>query len=538
MGRSPQGPASEVVTFSSVSSSGVKLSDLMVSLSLATDLGFGQPAEHMLRASRISMALGARLGLDTPQLAALYDVSLLTYVGCPVYGNEAAMLFGDDIDFRAHTHEVDLAGFPAMVFMLRRAGSGTAALNRARQAATLMATGGRAVVEQMANHCSGAGALAHRLGLSADVQAGIEQAYARWDGHGVPADLAGDALSLSARISHVAEACEVFQRTAGVDAAVEVIRTRSGTHFDPAVVDAVQPGPEALFAGIDRDTVEEVLEAEPIARAPLTDEELDRSLEAIGDFCDLRCPYFAGHARGTAELVVGAAELMNLPASDARMLRRAALIHDVGRFGVPGSVWDKPGPLIGGDLERMRMHVYYVERIFNRPEPLRQVGRLGATHHERTDGSGYHRGVSGAMLSVPARVLAAADAYHAMTQRRPHRGAMTEADAAGHLRADADAGRLDPAATDAVLLAAGHARVRQRTGGQAGLTARESEVLRLLAEGLPNKAIARQLGISPKTVSNHMEHVYAKLGVSNRAAAAMSAMQFGLVSTAPRPSSN
>jgi DNA-binding CsgD family transcriptional regulator len=142
------------------------------------------------------------------------------------------------------------------------------------------------------------------------------------------------------------------------------------------------------------------------------------------------------------------------------------------------------------------------------------------------------------MLSVPARVLAAADAYHAMTQRRPHRGAMTEADAAGHLRADADAGRLDPAATDAVLLAAGHARVRQRTGGQAGLTARESEVLRLLAEGLPNKAIARQLGISPKTVSNHMEHVYAKLGVSNRAAAAMSAMQFGLVSTAPYPSSN
>ena len=218
----------------------MKLSDLMVSLSLATDLGFGQPAEHMLRASRISMALGARLGLDTRQLAALYDVSLLTYVGCPVYGNEAAMLFGDDIGFRAHTHEVDLAGFPAMVFMLRRAGSGTAALNRARQAATLMATGGRAVVEQMANHCSGAGALAHRLGLSADVQAGIEQAYARWDGHGVPADLAGDALSLSARISHVAEACEVFQRTAGLDAAVEVIRTRSGTHFDPAVVDAVQ----------------------------------------------------------------------------------------------------------------------------------------------------------------------------------------------------------------------------------------------------------------------------------------------------------
>jgi HD-GYP domain-containing protein (c-di-GMP phosphodiesterase class II) len=508
----------------------VKLSDLMVSLSLATDLGFGQPAEHMLRASRISMSLGTRLGLDAAQLAALYDVSLLTYVGCPVYGNEAAMLFGDDIDFRARVHDVDLAGFPAMVFMLRRAGSGSSALNRARQAASLMATGGRAVVEQMANHCSGAGALAHRLGLSADVQAGIEQAYARWDGRGVPGDLAGEALSLAARISHVAEACEVFQRTAGVDAAVEVVRARSGTHFDPAVVDVVQRDPDALFAGIDRDTVEEVLEAEPIARAPLTDDELDRNLEAIGDFCDLRCPYFAGHARGTAELAVAAAELMNLTAAEVSMLRRAALIHDVGRFGVPGSVWDKPGPLIGGGLERMRMHVYYVERIFSRPEPLREVGRLAATHHERADGSGYHRGVSGAMLSNPARVLAAADAYHAMTQRRPYRDSMTEADAARQLRTDADAGRFDPAASEAVLSAAGHASVRQRTGGQAGLTARESEVLGLLAEGLPNKAIARRLGISPKTVSNHMEHVYAKLKVSNRAAAAMSAMQFGLVS--------
>jgi HD-GYP domain-containing protein (c-di-GMP phosphodiesterase class II) len=229
---------------------------------------------------------------------------------------------------------------------------------------------------------------------------------------------------------------------------------------------------------------------------------------------------------------------MDLPAAEARMVHRAALIHDVGRFGVPGSVWDKPGPLIGGDLERMRMHVYYVERIFNRPEPLRQVGRLAATHHERTDGSGYHRGVTGGMLSAPARVLAAADAYHAMTQRRPHRGAMTEADAARHLRSDADAGKLDPAATDAVLAAAGHVILHRRTSGQAGLTPREREVLRLLAEGLPNKAIARRLGISPKTVGNHVEHVYAKLEVSNRAAAAMSAMQSGLMSTGPQHSSN
>ena len=173
-----------------------------------------------------------------------------------------------------------------------------------------MATGGRGVVEQMANHCSAAGELADRLGLSAGVRAGIEQSYARWDGRGVPGDLAGDALALSARISHIAEACEVFQRTAGVEQAVEMVRSRSGTHFDPEIAAAVEPDPEALFEGLDDDTVDEILDAEPIERPPLTDDELDQVLEAIGDFCDLRCPYFAGHSRGTAELVAAAAALL------------------------------------------------------------------------------------------------------------------------------------------------------------------------------------------------------------------------------------
>jgi DNA-binding CsgD family transcriptional regulator len=198
---------------------------------------------------------------------------------------------------------------------------------------------------------------------------------------------------------------------------------------------------------------------------------------------------------------------------------------------VPGSVWDKAGSLTSSDRERMRMHVYYVERIFNRPEPLRRIGLLAATHHERMDGSGYHRGVGATMLSVPARVLAAADAYHAMTQPRPHRAAITDGDAARELRREADEGRLDPVATDAVLSAVGHAGSRSRAGGPAGLTARETDVLGLLARGLPNKGIARELGISPKTVGNRVERIYTKLGVSNRAAAAMRAMQHGVAAS-------
>jgi HD-GYP domain-containing protein (c-di-GMP phosphodiesterase class II) len=502
---------------------------------MATDLGFGQPSEHMLRSARIGMRLGERLGLDAKQLGTLFDVSILTYVGCPVYGNEAALLFGDDIDFRSQALEIDLAGFPAMVFMLRRAGSGTSAFNRARQAATLMASGGRQMIQQMAVHCSAAGALALRLGLDDDVRVGVEQAYARWDGRGFPDDLSGTDVSLAARVSHVAEACEVFQRTAGTETALEVIRARSGTHFDPEITELVSTDPESLFKDLSEDTVEEVLAADPVERYPLSDDELDQGLEAIGDFSDLRCSFFAGHARTTADLVRGATELMQMPATDGRLLYRAALIHDVGRFGVPGSVWGKPGGLTANEQERARLHVYYVERIFNRPEPLRRIGLLAGTHHERMDGSGYHRGIGGTMLSSQARVLAVADAYSAMTQPRPYRPPMSEADTARAIRRDVTEGLLDPTAADAVLATAGHRVPSTRAGGPAGLTPRESEVLALLSTGLANKSIARELRISPKTVSNHIERVYSKLGVSNRTGAAMYAMQYGIVGSRTVP---
>jgi len=509
--------------------SGVRLSEVLLALSIATDLGLGQPAEHLLRATRIGLRIGERLGLEQPELATLYDVSLLTYVGCPIYGNEAAALFGDDIDFRAGAIEVDLAGLTALAFMLRRAGSGTSLANRARQAGRILASGGRPVVEQMANHCSAAGELADRLGLDPQVRTGIEQSYARWDGQGVPTGVGGHELSLAARIAHVAEACEVFERTAGVEAARELVRARRGGHFDPEIAAVVEADPDGLFVGIGDDPDDAVLEAEPVTRSELSEDSLDGVLEAIGDFCDLRCPYFAGHARGTAELVTGALRQLGRPDGEIRLARRAAFVHDLGRFGVPGSVLDKAGPLTGRELERVRMHSYYVERIFARPEPLRRIGLLAATHHERMDGSGYHRGTSGALLSVPARVLAAADVYHALTQHRPHRSARSPSEAAATVRDEVRDGRLEGTAVEAVLAAAGQVAARPRPGRGPDLTVREAEVLALLVQGLPNKAIAKQLGITPKTAGNHVEHLYTKLGVTNRAAATMRALQDGLV---------
>lgn len=503
--------------------SGVALADVLAALSLATDLGLGQPAEHMQRSSRIAMGLGRRLRLDDDLLRSLREVSLLTYVACPVYGDDVAASFGDDIAFRAGVPDVDLAGLPAMVYMLRRAASSGPALQRARRMGRLVATRGQDVLAQMADHCAAAGELAGSLGLDEIVRMGIEQSYARWDGQGFPS-VGGEEIPLLARISHVAETAEVFHRAGGVDAAVDVARARSGAQFDPAVVDVLVTDPHPLFANLD----DPLPDPDPNPR-PLSDDDLDAALGAIGDFCDLRCHSFAGHAHGTAELAAAAAAEMQLPDATARLLRRAALVHDTGRSGVPAPIWQKPGALTTTETERMRMHAYLVERMFSRPEPLGRVGRLAAAHHERMDGSGYHRGLSGSLIAAPARILAAADAYHAMGQRRPHRRALDPDEAAAELRADAADGRLDPVAVDAVLNAAGHTTPGRRAGGPEGLTARETEVLALLARGLANKQIARELSISPKTVSNHVEHVYAKLGVSSRAAAALHAMRHGLV---------
>lgn len=510
--------------------SGVRLADLLVSLSLLTDLGFGQPSEHLLRSARIGLRIGQRLGLDTSQLTTLYDVGLLTYVGCSTYGDDTATLFGNDIDVRALAAGQDLAGLPAMMFMLRRVGHGRRAVGRALEITSFLATGGRDVAQQMAGHCSAAGALADRLGLGSDVRRGVEQAYARWDGRGVPDDLSGAQLSLAARISHVAEACEVMERTVGVEAAVDLVCARTGTQFDPEVTAAVAASPESLFDGISEDCIDQIMASEPVVRPQLSEEELDVALEAIGDFCDLRCSFFAGHASQTAALVSAGAELMNLTAADTRLVRRAALVHEVGRFGVDATVWTRPGPVSASRRERMRLHVYYVERIFDRPEPLRRIGLLAATHHEWMDGSGYHRGLAAPTLSAPARLLAAAHAYHSMQQSRPYRDALTEVDARQRLLAEAQRGHLDPQSVDAVLTAVGHRVTRTRVEGAMGLTRRELEVLRLIASGLPNKQIANRLAIRPKTVGNHVEHIYLKLGVTNRAGATMSAMQHGWIS--------
>jgi HD-GYP domain-containing protein (c-di-GMP phosphodiesterase class II) len=509
--------------------SGVCLAELIASLSLGVDLGLGQPMEHVLRQSVLALGLGERLGLDESERSVMYYVALLAWVGCHADSYEQARWFGDEITAKGDLYGIDAVGRDRARYVMRHLAAGDAGFARARTALQFVVSGRAAMESMRSTHCLIAGDLARRLGLGEPVREALLQVFERWDGKGDPGELAGQAISRPVRVVQLADVVEVFHYEAGVDAAVAVARRRSGTQFDPEIVECFCGAAEELLAPLAQTTSwDAVIEAQPGLRACFADEELDAALEAIADFTDLKSPYTLGHSRAVADLAAEAGRACGLPVTELRALRRAGLVHDLGRLGVANAIWDKRAALTAVERERVRLHPYLTERILCSSPALAPLGALAARHHERLDGSGYPRGLSASMLSAPSRILAAADVYRAMLEPRPHRAAFSAAEAADELRAEARAGRLDGDAVDAVLRAAGHETAR-RPQRPAGLTAREVEILRLLARGLLNKEIARDLQIAPKTVGNHIEHIYAKIGVSSRAAAALFATEHGLL---------
>jgi HD-GYP domain-containing protein (c-di-GMP phosphodiesterase class II) len=270
------------------------------------------------------------------------------------------------------------------------------------------------------------------------------------------------------------------------------------------------------------------VDAEPAPAVEVEAARLDDVCRAFGDVVDLKSPYLHEHAAGVSALAAAAAEWLRMPPDEVVAIRRAGLLHDLGRAAVPNGVWEKEGRLTSAEWERVRLHAYHSERILNACPPLAPLARLAGMHHERLDGSGYHREATGAAMAMPARILAAADAFQAMTQPRPHRPARDPDAAAAVLVAEADAGRLDADAVAAVRAAAGEP-IRRRRAGPSGLTDRQIEVLRLLAAGLSNREIGRRLSVSPRTAEHHVQDIYARIGVSTRASAALYAMQQDLL---------
>jgi HD-GYP domain-containing protein (c-di-GMP phosphodiesterase class II) len=508
---------------------GVRLAELVAALSLGIDLGFGQPMEHVLRQCLIALRIGERLDLDDGERAALYYAALLVNVGCHSDAHEQARWFGDDIELKKSKYEYEPMSMREALGMVSQIGAGSAPLHRLRVGLEFMVSGRKDVDDMIASHARLARALGAELQLSPTTLDNLVHSYERWDGKGYPGDLAGDDIPVGARVVQLAEYVEVSHRVGGVEDAKAMARRRSGSQFDPSHVDLLCLDAEKILHDLDEvGSWQEVIDSEPALTIYLSPDECDAALTAIATFIDLKSPYTLGHSRAVGELSAAAGRQLNLGEDDIRLLQRGGLVANFGRLGVSNTIWDKAGPLRAGEWERVRMHPYFAERMLQQSEPLAPLARVAVQHRERLDGSGYPRGLAGNSITQTARIVGAADAYQAMREPRPYRPARSAEEAAAELRADVRAGRMDADAVEAVLAAAGH-RVIRRREGPAGLTAREVEVLRLLARGLSNKAIAAELHISPKTAGNHVEHIYTKTGATNRAAASLFAMQNGLL---------
>ena len=507
----------------------VRLAELVAALSLGVDLGFGQPMEHVLRQCRIALHLAELSGLDEEQRSVVYYTGLLVNVGCHFDAHEQAKWFGDDIAMKSGKYDHPMRSAAGAAAALRLVGSGSSVLHRFRVGVELVVSGARELDGMISRHAAGARSLAGELGLPDAVQAAVGSSYEQWDGRGWPGKLRGDAVPVAARMALLAEFVEVAHRVGGVGAAIALVRKRAGGQFDPELCRLLEEHAEQVLGPLGRtQTWDAVIEAEPALRRTLSGAQLDSALLGVANFVDLKSPYTLGHARAVSELVAAAGIRAGLDPDEVTMLRRAGLVHDLGRLGISNAIWDKPGPLGAGEWERVRLHPYLTERMLRQSGWLAPLGAIAVQHRERLDGSGYPKGLAGHAISRSARLLGAADAYQSMREPRPYRPAMSADAASRALRNEVRVGRLDANAVEAVLAAAGH-QVRRRVERPAGLTAREVDVLRLVVQGLSSRQVANELVISPKTVRNHVEHIYAKTGVSSRAQASLFAVQHGLL---------
>jgi HD-GYP domain-containing protein (c-di-GMP phosphodiesterase class II) len=509
---------------------GVRIAELVATLSYAADLGLGQPLDHCLRQTVIALRLADLVGADPAEREATYYLGLLMNAYCHADAAEQAEWFGDDIALKSDSYEIlTMSNAQAIGFLMRRTAAHGSALARMRRVTAFPITGFKTMEGFFDTHSMLGAQFADQIGLGDAVAIAIRQAYEQWDGKGVPTHARGDEICLPSRLVQAAGPIEVFARRHGAQSARAMAARNAGSIFDPDVVAAFDQHASEILGELDTSAGwRAVIDAEPGLWRRVSGDDLDTVLLGMADLVDLKSPYLAGHSRGVASLAEAAARVAGASVDDQRVVRRAGYIHDLGRLGVSNSVWDKAAGLSETEQERVRLHPYLTEKMLARVDSLRPSIEVATRHHERLDGSGYPHRLPGSALGPLDRLLAVADAYHAMTEPRPHRPALSADEAARVVKAELRAGRLDGDAVNAVLAAAGH-RAAARREGPAGLTAREVEVLSLLARGLANKEIARRLGVTPKTVSNHVEHVYAKISVQSRAAATLYVTQHGLV---------
>lgn len=507
----------------------------MATFALAQDNAFGQPLESQLRSCLLAMWIADEADFDRELRETVYWTALLRYLGCTGHAHEVATMFGDEIAIRARTLVHDAAN-PAEVMgdAVAFATAGQSAEQREQTIQMLQANAAAWSVYNFTSGCEVGDMLLERLDFGPRVREALRFTFERWNGNGFPAHASGEDIPLAMRVVHLTHDMEAIGRHFSPAHALHAARARRDQTYDPAIADVFLANGSAWF---DRLAKEEpwdaVLDLEPEPYRVLTGTALDDALTVAADFIDLKSPSMAGHSRRCARLAEDAALRLGLSTEAVTTLRRAALVHDFGTTAVPNSIWDKPGPLTRAERDRVERHPMLTEQMLRRSPALAALNPVAAAHHEKANGTGYHKGLQGDAMDTSARVLTVADIYVALTSDRADRPAHSSSDAASTVQRLAADGLLDARATEAVLAATGMTTGRlsraSRPDRPGDLTKREVEVLRLAAKGFTTAVIAEKLYISPKTAGHHIQHVYSKIGVSTRAAAALWAIQHDLV---------
>jgi HD-GYP domain-containing protein (c-di-GMP phosphodiesterase class II) len=518
-------------------SSQLRLGEFVATLALAQDNAFGQPLESQLRSCLLANWMCEAAGFDPNTRHASHWVALLRYIGCTGHAHEVATLFGDEIAIRAQTLVHD-SGNPGEVMRdvtayataWRPESERDGIIRMLQQTAHLWA------VNNFKSGCEVADMLVRRLPFGDDVREALAFTFERWNGKGFPSHVGGATIPLPMRIVHVSHDMEAIARIFSPERALEAARARRDSTYDPAIADLmITHGAGWLDRLTTIDPWEAVLTLEPTPHRMLDGAALDEALLVAADFIDLKSPFMNGHSRRCAQLAGDAATVLGLSADATTALRRAALVHDFGTTAVPNSIWDKPGALTRAEFDRVELHPMVTEQMLRRSPALVALNAIASAHHEKADGSGYHKRSRGGGDNIAACVLAATEIYVGMTSDRADRPACAPSAAAEQLRTLEAQGTLDPRACHGVLLAAGHGEptarpaARSRAKHPSGLSGREVEVLRLAARGLTTQQIANRLFISPKTTDHHIQHIYNKIGVSTRAAAALWAIENSIV---------
>lgn len=432
----------------------VHLSEVLAALSHALDLTEGQPVGHTLRACLIGMRLAEELGLDAESRSALYYALLLKDAGCSSNAARMAALFGSDD--RAVKPRMKLVDWHRRAQLALRTattvGMGSGLASRVRHLLAIARTPDM-TRELIQVRCDRGAEIARRLGFPGATADAIRSLDEHWCGLGYPIGLAGDEIPLLARIASLAQVVEVYHDREGLTVALDVARERRGSWFDPALVDRVirwrddgafwrtVRGPEAVVS---------VIGAEPADRVRVVDATgLDEVARAFADIIDAKSPYTFHHSTNVAAYAERAAHTAGLPRDEAARLRRAGLLHDIGKLGVSNLILDKPGALTGDERAEVMRHPVHTWEILSRVGAFAHFARTASLHHEKLDGSGYPWRVRGEDLDAPARLLVVADIYEALTADRPYRAGMPRAKAIGILH-DESGTKLCARAVDAL----------------------------------------------------------------------------------------